>query len=205
MDMVGKIAECSEQKIITPDVHKALSDLLFLPDREINADATLILGMTLWQRPLRRALELYRTGAAGRLIFSGGYNAKIGRPEAVVMSEEALRCGIKADDMLVESRSSNTHENLTYCRDMLLENGSSGPCRVNIVAIGYHMCRAVLTAQAILPAGSIIGTASYPSIHYSFENWHMSERGRNDVLTEFGKIAAYFPDHIPPALKGFLL
>ncbi len=35
-----------------------IDDYLFMKDCEIEADFTVVLGMTLWRRPLMRALEL---------------------------------------------------------------------------------------------------------------------------------------------------
>ena len=58
----------------SPDKHlqELVTRLLFLPDNPVAADATLVLGMSLWQSPLKAAVRLFRGGSAGTLVFSGG-------------------------------------------------------------------------------------------------------------------------------------
>lgn len=194
---------CSEYTFLPPVAQEALGCFLFIPDNEIKADVTLVLGMTLWQRPLERALELYHKGLAGRMIFTGGYNERIDMPEAEAMAEHIRHLGVPENDFLVEPHSLNTRENFVYSRISMEMQGLSSHCRMNIVAIGFHMRRALLTAQDVFPNSITMGTASYPSIHYSNADWHQTKRGRDDFLTELNKIATYYPGSIPPELKEY--
>ena len=180
----------------------ALSDFFFLPDSEIKADVTIVLGMTLWQRPLARALALHAQGLAGKLIFTGGHNAKLATSEAQAMAQEAAKHGLSDDDYWTEAHASNTRENFVHCKELMSAHGIAPDCRLNIVAIAFHMRRAVMTAQDIFGGLTQIGTANYPSIHYANDSWQQSERGRQDVAGEMQKLAIYYPDAISPALAA---
>jgi len=179
---------------------------MFPEDQEISADFTIVLGMTLWRRPLTRAFELYRRGLSGRLIFSGGYNPKISGREACKMIGEAKAIGLDSDSIFCECDSSHTRENfensLCIINNVILDTNIK--LSVNIVAIAYHIRRAMMTARSVFPEGTRFGTASYPSIHYANALWHESERGRVDVSSELAKIDRYFPGNLPANVPSCL-
>ena len=182
-----------------------LHKFLFLPDSGNKADVTIVLGMTLWQRPAERAFELYRKGLSGRLIFTGGHNPNIDKTESQAMAQHALSLGVSQGDFLEEPRATNTRENFIYCRELMEEHGLlRRGCSLTIVTISFHMRRAVLTAQDIFAGAVAIGTASYPSIHYPDSSWHESPRGRRDALAEINKLGLYYPHSIPADVKDSL-
>lgn len=175
--------------------------LMFLPDNPVRADATLVLGISLWQNPLEAALRLFHGGRAGKLVFSGGHNDRIGRAEAEVMAEAAIARGVPTDMVLSESRARNTRENVEFGWDLIRRNFPGKPS-VNIVAITYHIPRALMTARALIGSQATLGHTGYGSIYFNADTWHQSERGQRDVLNEAAKLARYFPDAIPTALWG---
>ena len=191
---------------VDPEDARTLSDFLFLSDAPVDAEVTIVLGMTLWRRPLSRALELHRNGQAGRLLLTGGYNAAIDRVEALAMRDAALAAGVSARDLLVDPRARHTGENFVNCRSLIEAHLPPNPGRrsINVVAIGFHMRRALLTAGQVLGPGPRIGTASYPSVHHTPNDWHLTVRGRADVLGEIRKIARYFPDAVPAGIRRVL-
>jgi uncharacterized SAM-binding protein YcdF (DUF218 family) len=180
---------------------EALSGFFFPPDNGLHAQFTVVLGMTLWERPLQRALALYREGRAGRLILCGGYNPKIGGIEALEMQRAIRVAGIPERDLLIDPHSRNTAENFKNAA-LLIKECTSGhpPDSINIVSIHYHIRRALLTAREEFGSGVAVGAVTYPSIHYASEEWFASARGRNDVLRELRKIQDYFPDALLPEM-----
>eukprot|EP00937_MAST-01D_sp_MAST-1D-sp2_P005767 g5767.t1 len=79
-------------------------------------------------RVATRAAELFERGLAPCLLFSGGVGTGphsgrnlLGweRPEAEVMAEEAVRCGVPRENILVESKSSNSGENIRFTSALL--------------------------------------------------------------------------------------
>lgn len=177
----------------------ALTHFIFVPDNVLKADATIVLGMSLWERPLARAIDLYRQGLAGRLVLCGGYNPKIGAIEALKMYREAKSIGIPDSDILVDPDSSNTAENFSNAV-FLLQANNIGTTRsvVNIVSIHFHSRRALLTAQKVFGNGVQFGTATYPSVHYTSKTWYETEAGRRNVFDEIEKIARSFPGNMLP-------
>jgi uncharacterized SAM-binding protein YcdF (DUF218 family) len=185
-----------------PDLRQ-ISDFIFMPDDLFSADFAIVFGMSAWRSPLQRSVELYRAGLAGKLLFTGGFNPRIGCPEAIAMAEAAAALGVPSADILVEPDATNTTENVTNSYNCVasaigIENVGS----ILLVAIHFHMRRAKMTAARTFPKRIRIGCASYPSAYYSCANWHLSERGRSDVLSEASKIEKYLDHRVPGFSKA---
>lgn len=78
----------------------------------------------------RRAAELYFAGYSDRILFSGGFGRNtlgiIPISEAERFAAAAVECGVPEEAIILESRSSNTAENILFSREKLAENGISG-------------------------------------------------------------------------------
>lgn len=65
-----------------------------------------------------KAVELFKSGAASKILFSGGYSYSLGRVpkycEAVEMAKFATRLGIKRKKIILETRSLDTMGNAIY-------------------------------------------------------------------------------------------
>lgn len=74
----------------------------------------------------RRAAELYLSGWAPKLLFTGGLGRNteglLPEPEAVRFAKVAVACGVPERDILLESRSANTRENILFTRELLEKN-----------------------------------------------------------------------------------
>ena len=174
---------------------EAITRLIFVPDRPVKADFTIVLGMSLWQRPVACACGLYRQGLTGKLIFTGGHNDRLQGTEGEAMLAGALAAGIAPADAICENRATHTRENMELSW-RLMQAAQADVRAVNLIAIHHHLPRALLSARAVLPGHVRLGHVSYPSIHFDSGNWHDSARGRKDVLAEFEKLKNYFPDAI---------
>lgn len=178
----------------------AITEFLFLEDREVEADFTIVLGMTGWSRPLSRALDLYGQGKSGKLIFSGGWNPALQAREAELMAGGARERGVGTDHILCESHSRNTRENFTNSLRIIEETWDRAALSINIVAIEFHIRRALMTAGDVFPSNTMIGIAGYPSKFYTRAEWSSTERGRRDVTAELTKIERYFPGRVPASI-----
>lgn len=170
-----------------------LTDYMFLKDNVLDADVTIVLGQTRWERPLERALELYSQGLAGTVVLTGGFNPRLGTTEAQKMQEAWLSMGHGKESLIIESRASNTMENMVYSHKLLKDNGVLRNCKkVNVVSINYHMRRSVETFRHVFSDIEIeLGVVNYPSIYCSPESWHLNPRGRELIITEYDKIQSY--------------
>lgn len=100
-----------------------------MPLPATGADAVFCL-CSLDLRVARRAAQLYLDGCGRYLIFSGGTGKlTVDRPEfrdapeAVVFARVAKEMGVPEDRIIVESRSTNTGENVRFVFDLLAERG----------------------------------------------------------------------------------
>ena len=164
-----------------------LSARFFPPDRLITADVAVVLGANDPMRPAERAVALYRNGHARELLFSGGFNGRLGGTEAEEMAAVARAAGVPNDAILIEPQARHTDENLQFARAMISKSSA-----ILLVTIQFHLCRALIAARKHFPDAVEIGWTCYPSLHYDSTNWSRSPRGRADVESEIRKIGLYY-------------
>lgn len=177
---------------LNADQISALTDSMFVPDRVLPADVTIVLGQTLWQRPLQKAVALYQAGQTGTVIFTGGYNTRLGAAEALNMQSAWVEMGYPLNDVLVDAAASNTLENMINAKTLLESAGlyRQDLC-VNLVSINYHMRRALETLKRVWGHEVRVGIANYPSKYCHPLHWFENDTGRQLILTEAEKIKKY--------------
>jgi len=165
---------------------------LFVPDKVFPADVAIVFGITSWQRPVLRAIELYRGGMIQKLLFTGGFNERIHAVEATEMTNAAVDAGIPSCDILVEPEATNTVENVANAYRCIDRSIGIGNLRsVLLVAIHFHMRRVKVIVERTFPRRIVVGHASYPSVYYNSRDWFRSARGREDVRSETKKLEDY--------------
>ncbi len=115
------------------------------------ADAMIVLGSqvlpsgepnTVLEARLQRALEQYRTTPMP-IVCCGAQGADEPLPEGDAMKNWLVRQGVPQEDVIAETRSFNTYENLENARALL----PAGSDRVMIVTNSYHLPRALAIAR----------------------------------------------------------
>ncbi|HST59799.1 MAG TPA: YdcF family protein, partial [Longimicrobium sp.] len=84
------------------------------------ADAAIVLGAAVqgaepspvFAARIDHAVALYRRGRVARLVFTGGVGAGDTLAEAEVARRRAVRAGVPAERIAIETRSTITYENL---------------------------------------------------------------------------------------------
>lgn len=117
-------------------------------DEAGKADAIVVLGAAAYDAQpspvfterIRHGLDLYRRGYADRLIFTGGYGSGARFSESQVARRFALREGVPAQAILIETLSQTTFENLSRARDLMVEHRIQ---RIVVVSDPLHMARAL--------------------------------------------------------------
>ena len=75
----------------------------------------------------RRAAELYHQGIAPKILFTGGLGRNtvglLPESEADRFARVAMECGVPAEDIIREDKSTNTAENIIFTRRLLEELG----------------------------------------------------------------------------------
>jgi uncharacterized SAM-binding protein YcdF (DUF218 family) len=81
------------------------------------------------------------------IIVSGGSVYAGDAPEAPVVGRFLVDLGVRENQLLLESRSRDTQENASYCREIMRQRGFRRPL---LVTSAYHMRRSI---QAFQKAG----------------------------------------------------
>lgn len=97
-----------------------------------------------------------------KIIMSGGHGSDELLPEAVAMKNYAVSQGVCVSDILIETKSTTTLENMRFSKDIIDQYGAK-PYRVIFISNNYHIFRAGLYAKAVNLEAEGIGskTATY--------------------------------------------
>lgn len=169
-------------------------DIYFPPDRLVPADIALVFGMNSPARPAMHAIRLWRQGYVKRLLFTGGYNPRLGATEAGVMAGLAGQEGVPRDAILLEPCAAHTDQNAEFAARLLAGEPGRG---LLIVAVHFHLRRCRLAAQRWFGPQAVRGWSSYSSRYYRAEDWPGAARARQDVAGESEKIRRYYADAAP--------
>ncbi len=153
--------------------------ILWIGDRDqaAPADVIVVLGAAAYDaRPspvfeerIRHGLELYRQGYAPKLLFTGGFGGSGARfSESQVARRYALRHDVPQDDILIETVSRTTRQNLVQTRALMQAHGMH---RAIIVSDPLHMARALRLCREL---GIDALASSTPSTR--FRSFHTSWR-----------------------------
>ncbi|MBF4570568.1 YdcF family protein [Plantibacter sp. VKM Ac-2880] len=138
-----------------------------VPDVVVILGSGLIDGQVppLLRSRLDLALRIHRSARPGTrrplLIPSGGQGDDEPRPEGVAMAEYLIANGAEPTDVLPETESTSTRENLLRSRELQESSGRTGDTLV--VTNNYHVLRAALLARSTGSDAQVIGspTAAY--------------------------------------------
>lgn len=134
-----------------------------------HADAAVVLGAAAWgknpspvfKERINYGLKLYRDGMVDKLIFTGGTPVEGYPTEAAVAARYASKQGIKQADMILESQSRDTYENLYNTRELLV---GSEMTRLIVISDPHHLARAHFIAEDL---GMDVQTAPTPTSRYN--------------------------------------
>jgi len=157
------------------------------------ADLIMVLGSRkACEYRVPEAVRLYKSGRAPMMLLSGGKVQKTALGEMaewLSMETAAISLGVSESDILLEKCSMNTAENF-ICSENLLREVLPDGGRIILVTTAYHMRRALLTAEKILPQYEFISCPVQKG-SATKENWYKTDKGRRTVLDEWGKLRYY--------------
>lgn len=138
------------------------------------------------------AISLYKKGWADTLIFSGAAADTSGPSNAEVMRRQALRAGVPARAIEIESSAQTTKENAERTKKLFMKIGVNSSKRIILVTSPYHQRRASLEFGAL--AGSGITIINHPTANdpdWPFL-WWLTPRGWWLAGGELVKIVAFY-------------
>ena len=114
-----------------------------------------------------RAADIYKAGWAPVIVFTGylgkGTLGVFEKPEAETYARIAMQSGVPPEAILVETRATNTGENIRYARK-LLEDRGMGPHRIIAVHKPYMTRRVLAALQKQWPQVEVIVAPGNPSL-----------------------------------------
>ena len=148
------------------------------------ADAILVL-CSHDERVAERGAQLFLEGYAPLLIFSGGQGAITQRlwnePEAERFARIAMRMHVPHDSILIESKSTNTGENVQFTRKLLAERGI-GPQKFIVVQKPYMERRSYATFLRYWPEKQVLVTSPQASFADYLAEYTHSSLTPDDVI-----------------------
>lgn len=137
---------------------------IYLYGNKINhpkAEAAIVLGAAVWgdepspvfRERINHAINLYKNQNVTKIIFTGGVGESNEPAEAIIGKRYALARQVKLNDIITETESRTTYQNLKNARSL------ASIYRLNkflIVSDPLHMKRSVLMARTL-------GMDAYPS------------------------------------------
>lgn len=120
----------------------------------VHSDAAIVLGAAVWndkpspvlEERIKHAIWLYQNGYVKKIIFTGAssvFNTKE-KPESEVSKEYAIEHHVHPNDILIETKSIITEQNLRYAYEVARENGLK---TFIIVSDPLHMKRSLVMAE----------------------------------------------------------
>jgi uncharacterized SAM-binding protein YcdF (DUF218 family) len=126
-------------------------------DQRPHADAIVVLGAAqyngrpsaIYEARLQHAVDLYNSGVAGLVVFTGGKEPGDTYTEGGSGARWAELHGVPANAALVEDQSRTTYQNLSGSRRLLAGRVQGRPMRIVVVSDPYHMYRAITQARGL--------------------------------------------------------
>jgi DUF218 domain len=110
------------------------------------------------------AAELFHRDMFPLLVFTGANSQttvdRFPQGEAIHFRQRALALGVPEDALLVETKATNTRENIEFTRALLLDHGLA-PDSVLVVSRPYQQRRAYATCTLLWPGATVV-CASQP-------------------------------------------
>ena len=136
----------------------------------------------------KEAINLYQSGWAKVLIFSGAAIDKTGPSNAYEMKQSALQAGVPESAIYIDEEATSTKENAINTQKILEKIGAK---KIILVTSGYHQRRSKLTFERFTDGITIISHPVPNDKDWSIWWWTMP-RGWWLAGTEVVKIIALF-------------
>ncbi|AJS58564.1 YdcF family protein [Paenibacillus sp. IHBB 10380] len=118
----------------------------------VKTDVAVVLGAAAWddepspvlRERVNHSIWLYENGYVDKIIFTGGKGKGDKFAESEVAREYAINNNVNSEDILIETKSKVTEENLRYAYDIATEKNFE---TFTIISDPLHMKRAILMAK----------------------------------------------------------
>lgn len=138
-------------------------DYAHRPQPETSADAAMVLGAAAWgdhpspvfKERINHGITLYREKKVKKLIFTGGAIKSGFATEAQVAKRYAIKHGVPAEDIIMDTESHSTYENLVNTRTLMIQHQIH---TIMIVSDAPHLARAQAMADDLGISAQVVAT-----------------------------------------------
>ncbi len=170
---------------------KKITNYIFLKSNQQRTDLALVFG-TRHQEAIDKAFELYCDGLVPKILVSGGINRITRENEAKEIGDKLIQRGVKKDDVILESKSTNTLENVLFSKQIIDEKiGFNKIKKIIAVVKHYHSRRALMTLKKHFPKTVELIPVTYEIYGFTEGNWFNNKIGKKKIVSEWNKILKY--------------
>ena len=174
-----------------------------IKDTGEKADCILVLGSSKAAKyRVPAAAQAYKTGRSGKMMLCGGKLRDFpdGKyREAEDMRRAALALGVADEDMILESTSQNTVENILFALiELQRVLGLNCVHSVLLVTTAYHMRRSLEIARYLFPEHIAVIPSPANDLHTRRENWMHTPEGCQRATGEAMNLVRCVHDGVIP-------
>ena len=140
---------------------------------EDDADVMIVLGCMVYpwgpsillQDRLDTALEHLERNPDMTVVVTGGKGDDEHKSEAQAMHDYLVEHGFPSEQIILEDKAANTHENLIFSRELLEELGYDTEREFLLVSNGFHLTRSRILWERVFGTDDNLNTLAAPSSH----------------------------------------
>ena len=153
-----------------------------------HADLAIIFG-TRFPMPVTIAVDLLARSVVPVVVLTGGINRKTAVVEALAHRDLMLASGVAHHQIVVESTSSNTLENVTFALPLVADIHAIR--RVAVIGKWHHSRRCMMTLKRWWPAAIEMYPCTYDQPDAPRASWWLDAQGHASVGKEWYNIPRY--------------
>lgn len=189
-----KLSDINKENFSDEDIQKIVYSNI--EDSQKKVQYAIVFGNSmLIKERVNTAVEAYKAERIKKMIFTGGVNGisnqdKNSIAEAIRMKDLAIKLGVKEEDILIETESNNSFENIDNVFKILSND-------INIVAIitsEFHLKRCMAIIKKKFPDIEVVMIPSRDG-YSDADNWFLSDSswnsGRSLATYEAGLLIKY--------------
>ena len=140
---------------------------------EDDADTMIILGCMVYpwgpsvllQDRLDTALAHLQTKPDMTIVVTGGKGDDEHKSEAQAMHDYLVERGVPSEQIILEDKAANTHENLMFSKALLEELGYDTEQEFLLISNGFHLTRSRILWERVFGTDDNLNTLAAPSSH----------------------------------------
>lgn len=153
-----------------------------------------------YEERVKYAVDLYKSGFAGNLVFSSGYKYVFEEP--LLMRALAISLGVPPEVIALDDKAVNTYENVKFVKEIIKEKKWQ---KILLVSSPYHMRRLWFVVRKHMPEIEVIYTPIMDSHFYSHSGSNDGKKTLKQITSR--QISAIMHEYISVLyykLKGFI-